>query len=725
MLALRLEPGNRLSTASPAASAPSWSRAVPGAAWALTAALAAASVRGLEPNLVEEGMMLHIAERMAHGERLYRDVVFFTGPLPFELLAGLFRSFGAEIAVGRWFMVGMQALAAACVFGFARRAGAGVFAHAAAAAVAVSPLLLFPLFTGFYYTPLALQLAYLAAYATLLGIGSSAWAAAAGLACAAVALCKQTLGVVLAAALLAALAATSARGARVRRALAFAAGGAAAAAVTLAIYAARGDLAALVHWLVWVPMSLESQFQSPMINFWPPGALAPAIEGNKTLYLPNHWFQLYGIVTRVTPAMVLTTQLLYALPFVALAATAAVRLARPHPPAVWINGAVLLALTSNLFPRTDWGHLVFALPPAAIQLCLLAGRIGATREPRPRGVAIAAVACTLLLLTSGAGFALWLERAASAASYGPRVPLRPVSAAYRARSLPNVIQYLRQRVAPGEAIFVARAEPLIYFATQTTNPTPYPGIVTAFQREQEDVILAALPRTRFVVMSEVDQPLWTYYSDELPRVQAELERFYRVAPYFPIGLDSWILVLERDGDRGATAIDLIEQPARTWLRDEPGRERDAGEPAPKLPARQNRRVLGMPLGAWGGGLDWRLELPAGARLQVDTGFIGMASSDDMHEHPLRSRIVISIGRDGVFEPVARHVLHLDRSDTPRWQPVEVDLSRWAGERVTLRIELEPEYAVGRSDLAWLGSPRIVIAPGSSARALDAPRRPSQ
>ena len=77
--------------------------------------------------------------------------------------------------------------------------------------------------------------------------------------------------------------------------------------------------------------------------------------------------------------MVLSTQVLYALPFVALAATALVRLARPLPAALWLNGAVLLALTANLFPRADWGHLVYVLPPACVQLCLLAGQIGAAR----------------------------------------------------------------------------------------------------------------------------------------------------------------------------------------------------------------------------------------------------------------------------------------------------------------------------------------------------------
>jgi hypothetical protein len=462
-----------------------------------------------------------------------------------------------------------------------------------------------------------------------------------------------------------------------------------------------------------------------MINFWPLGALTPELEGNKTLYLPSHFFQAYGIVTRVTPWMVLSTQLLYALPFVALAVTALVRFARPLPAALWMNGAVLLALTSNLFPRADWGHLAYALPPACVQLCLLAGRVGASRSTRPRGFSLAAAVCAGALLASGAGFAVWLNLASGSPTYGPRVALRPVSLAYRSRSLPNVIQYLRQRVRPGDPIFVARAEPLIYFATETTNPTPYTGVLTTLQAEQEAAILAALPSARFVVMSEVDQPLWTYYSDELPRVQAELERFYRIAPYFPVGLETWILVLERDGDRGATAIDLIARPARAWVRDEPGQERDEPDPAPRLPARHNRRTLGMRLGQWGGGLDWQLDVPPGARLQLDTGFIGMASTENMHEHPLLSRIVVSLRRDGVFEPLDQHVLHLNRNDTPHWQPMEVDLSKYAGEHVTLRIALEPEGAVGIRDLAWLGSPRIALAPETPAAEADAPRAPSQ
>ena len=356
-------------------------------------------------------------------------MVFFTGPLPFELLAGLFRVFGAEIAVGRVFMVGVQAAATGVAFAFARRAGAGAFAHAAAAVVAASPLLLFPLLTVFYYTPLALQPGRLRGLRRPARHHGASLGGRRGRA-------LRRGGAVQADARrdarrrrCSARWSPPARAARaLRRLLAFAGGGAAVAAVTLLAFAARGDLAALVRWLVVVPLSLQSQFNSPLINFWPPGELAPELAGNKALYLPSHWFQLYGILTRVTPWMVLSTQLLYALPFVALAATWLARLARPLPAAVWMNGAVLFALTANLFPRADWGHLVYALPPACVQLCLLAGRIGATRPTRPRGVTIAAAACVAALLASGAGFSRLAEaclgepelRAARSAAAGER-----------------------------------------------------------------------------------------------------------------------------------------------------------------------------------------------------------------------------------------------------------------------------------------------------------------
>jgi len=74
--------------------------AAAGLAWAVVATLACASVIRLEPNLVEEGLVVHVAQRLARGEHLYRDIVFFSGPLAFELLGpGMPMRIGAGVLV--------------------------------------------------------------------------------------------------------------------------------------------------------------------------------------------------------------------------------------------------------------------------------------------------------------------------------------------------------------------------------------------------------------------------------------------------------------------------------------------------------------------------------------------------------------------------------------------------------------------------------------------------
>ena len=84
--------------------------------WALVGALACAWMVPLEPNMLEEGFIVDIAQRLLRGDRLYQDVVAFTGPLPYELLSLLFRIFGEEILVGRAFVIVLHALATASVY---------------------------------------------------------------------------------------------------------------------------------------------------------------------------------------------------------------------------------------------------------------------------------------------------------------------------------------------------------------------------------------------------------------------------------------------------------------------------------------------------------------------------------------------------------------------------------------------------------------------------------
>ena len=288
----------------------------------------------------------------------------------------------------------------------------------------------------------------------------------------------------------------------------------------------------------------------------------------------------------------------------------------------------------------------------------------------------------------------------------------PVSRAYRGPAVPRVIQYLRRRARPGEAIFVPRQEPLIYFATDTRNPTPFEGVLPGLREWEEPVILEALDDVRFVVMSDIDQPIYTYYSDELPAVWDYLERHFRVPPDYPIDDYNWIMVFARGPDRGATAIDLVAEHSRgrAWVRDRDGHvQRDVGAPQ-RLASRQLRRPLPIALGPGGGGVDFELSIPHdGAVFQAGVGYRGLVSVDHQYIHPPGTTLVVSIRSDGEFEPVASARIDDGLRAGRSWVPVEADLAAWAG---------------GASRSAWrcrrdAPSPPVSSA-GSGARASPSP-----
>ena len=78
--------------------------------------------------------------------------------------------------------------------------------------------------------------------------------------------------------------------------------------------------------------------------------------------------------------------------------------------------------------------------------------------------------------------------------------------------------------------------------------------------------------------------------------------------------------------------------------------------------------------------------------------------------PIPTRLAVSLGRAGQFETL-ESVSVLYRSYEGRaWSPLEVDLSEYGGERVTLRLEAIPDAPLEPGTLAWWGSPRIALEP---------------
>jgi hypothetical protein len=673
------------------------------------------ALSGYDPSLLEEGMFLHIGERLAAGEVLYRDIVVFTGPLPFEVLGFFYRLLGAQVWVGRVLVSLLTGFATAAAFGLARRSNAGSLAHVAAASVATAPCLLFPLLAFYYYTTIAMHLSIIAGYALVRGMVSTRWAFIAGIVVSAVALCKQTNGVVLAIGLAGALALGCERTRLLRHTGAYVSGGLLSAVLTIGFYGWTGALGDLINAIVVLPLSLDSTFTSPLPNFWPLGELNDDIYARRGFYLPYFFMLLGGFNVHAGPNLKLLTQLAYALPFLTIAFATLRLVVGQMRGQTAIQIALMIAWITNLFPRADWGHLVHVLPVTTIACCVLLGSIPVVKRflgPRPIG-ALATLLCIGFL--GGGAWAYSTIAAQSTAPLSARVPLKPVTPGLGDGRLASVVEYIRQNTEPGDPIFVPRAEPLLYFATDTRNPTPYPGVIPGMHEEQQDRILSGLTDVRFVVMSEIDQPAMTYYSRELPRVQEYLERHFTVVN--ELADSNWLAVLERGDDRGRNLFDFIDNvdEARPFVRNAPVEIEDTSGFDLPVASKRNRRVLAFTLGAHGGGLDYDLVVPADAQLSASIGQKMVTGLGRFIVHPDDSRVVFSIRPHGSLAFIGLREISLGRlaADT-NWREVLVDLSAYEGQRVTLRLELASSAPLPPGKrLGYFGSPTL-RAPASGS-----------
>jgi hypothetical protein len=674
------------------------------AAWALlwgaAAAAACAVLTPLEPDLIAEGLQLHVAERLAGGEQLYLDVAVTGGPLPFETLALLFRHLGTEVGVARATVVMLSGLGATCAFGIARVARAGVLAHAAGAWLAATPALLFPDLSRYTPSVLALHLSLAAGLAAVAGLRSRLLTGVAGVCVAGVALSLPSVGLALAMTLTLALVLVMPRHQRVGRIAALLAGATLALASFAWAYPLQGRLPALAS-------SLAASLDSASLTAW--ARTISSSHAGAVSSLPGLYRSLSESgADPPTEAIVLTTQLLFALPLLALGATLTRRVigGRLSPP-VWILAAVLAAWLVHLGRLPAWPDLAPLLPLAGLLVLLVGGSARGSARDGPAARVVATTWVILSALAAGlASYALYL--AAGPASYGPRVPLRPVSAELRASDAPEAIRYVRERVQPDEPILVLGNEPLLYFATGARNPTPYPGLLPGPDSEGRRHPMTWVEDVRLIISSELTPSGAAGAARDLALLQPDLERHFRIPASFRTHPIPRLLVLERGPDRGAVALDLVERAdtARRWIRDEDGALLPARRSPPDLRVRSHRRPLPFVLGLAGGGLDFALDLPENAWFEADVGLAPLRGERD-YWHPSNALLAVSVGREGSFERVGTVRLAGGHAAEADWQPLEVDLSSFGAGPTVLRLELEPGPGEPPSSVAWWGSPRIV------------------
>ena len=429
---------------------------------ALAALLSGVTIRwGINPH--DEGLMLQAGARVADGQLPYRDFYANYGPGQYYLVGLLDWLFGPSLLAWRVVRVALDAGVAVLAYAIVRREAPEPLALVAWLAVAAA--MAFPSIP--HPNPTALALGF---GALLLARRSPAAAGAlAGLAFA----FRFDLGVAAAAG--ASLAAAE-RGAAAR--VAAAAGAVGVVLVAPFAIAAPGDF-----WDQTFGFALDQQGLQRLPL---PGAWHGGFEPNKLL---EHYF-----------------------PYVLLAGAAlwlVVALRARLPPRLWAPAPLAAAGVLYMLARADVYHLI---PLAAVLPVLLATAAARERVAGRAGWALGLAGVVALIALQGLDLKrIQLLDPPPLATIHVDVADGVKAPTAEARSLEQVVAYVRSRVPPGQPIFVANprhdlvkaGNPLVYVLADRPNPTRYdvmqPGVVTTAPVQREIVADLERARPRLVV----------------------------------------------------------------------------------------------------------------------------------------------------------------------------------------------------------------------------------
>ncbi|HEX9726159.1 MAG TPA: glycosyltransferase family 39 protein, partial [Vicinamibacteria bacterium] len=493
-------------------------------------------------SMLDEGALVHIADRIASGEVLYRDVATGVMPAAYYLHALLFFVFGRSLLVGRLFMILLFALASAGVFLTAR--------SVTTRAVALSTALSFSAlsvshwrFPGYASEAIFLVFLTLAAARVFLSTRRQKWLFLTGLGLGFTILFKQNYGAFVSLGVAVGLAAGAPDARRGLRDVATAAVVAALPiAVTAALFASAGAAADFWYFTVRVPLQIPfTIFARPWPPLWgePDGRLLRDI----VYYLPfeelaldlNEWLHrhlwLPIAIVRVT----------YSLPPLFLLAAVFAWLrdasrrrkardgsageARDHAAgALYLGTSLFLFL--GVFPRVDTHHLVLALAPSFVLAAWLAGP-----EPRPlvrRGaLAVAGFLLMFSLMSQTAVIAdIYPEQIRDAFLDLPRAHVW--AERWQVAEIRRQVEQIEKRVPAGEPIFVAPAAPMYYFLAHRPNPSRYPLILPGAIDEEEVVRTLQNAPVRYALISDIAFENFPFQS-VAPRTWDYVVRHFRPA----------------------------------------------------------------------------------------------------------------------------------------------------------------------------------------------------
>ena len=507
-------------------------------------------LRGLD--VPDEGLLLHVAERLADGEVPYRDVYFIYTPGFQYFLALAFKLCGASLAVERALLFGVHVALVAGVYALSARLTWRPLALAAALAVALTGV-------APYRTLAALvTVAGLVRYAET---GARRWLWATGVLIGASYLVGQEIGIYTLAATLAYLGLRwLARPARLAR-LPAAAGqmgavGAAAAAVVaawVAVITAQGALVAMLDDTLRVTFLHQPRYMHvplpPLLPLIPEDLSAQVVWGPPSylayvklmIYLP---LAVVAIATALLGARLVTglddlhdwRTLPVALLAGAMLGTLAFRADYYHLRQILPLTVVLLAwLLGEATRQLDEPTVVVSgrAQPADTETAV-AGEAGRTKgESRQRALRAAALLPLIVIAAVGLAEAWhqheWLSSPLVTARGTVLVDERT------AEDLGGLLRDLRERTALGEAIFVVPAETAVYFLADRRNPTRFGQLVSTElailheddgRRQRELIAAIEAADVRWVVSAPTDNVNGYAFADYAPLVAGYIDAEY-------------------------------------------------------------------------------------------------------------------------------------------------------------------------------------------------------
>lgn len=442
----------------------------------------------------DEGIILQGAERILHGEVLYRDFFSFFTPGSYYLLALIFKVFGDSLLVARTPLVIYGGIFTVFAYWMARRVCARWTALMTAYLATVTCLPWRFMVLHNWDSTVTFCLAVYCAV-LLVQAPNAGWAFGLGSFACLTFLFEQSKGAGLVLGLsmgLGILAWMQRRTAWLRRAngLALVAGLSWPLALTVGYFASRHALGALFADWIW-PLQHYSA-----VNQVPYGYSDWSDEARKTLFGSGNRFESFVALVTVSPCFVLPALPIIALALVAHWVVAARRGVLAADRAAYyliVGSSVSGALLSVVAVRTNIIHFVYMTPLLYLVLAWIIDGSdisgGIVRSLQP------VVAAAVFVAFTAAGMALLV------ANRNAQSVVETRRGAVRAAAPDELLPYVQAHVPANQKIFVYPYFPLGYYLTATSNVTHYeylqPGMHT---REQDEEAIREIEINRTAVV---------------------------------------------------------------------------------------------------------------------------------------------------------------------------------------------------------------------------------